>query len=170
MVYHVCMFVPDSAKSLVLQWGHASLTLSSGYPKDTLSHPTTGFGGQLSTLSQRNLSMPAPSMPTGKPCIMLLLICCAPYLCSTNLGPTKPWISSLACLHQRVIPPYSPLQTDSPRLFISYTCLNCYPPWIHPQTKRQRQWADQDFESSLHCVTAWHDISLLTYLPWIGYS
>lgn len=32
MVYHVC------------QWGHASLTLSSVFPKDTLSHPTTVRG------------------------------------------------------------------------------------------------------------------------------
>lgn len=44
MVCHVCMFVPDSAKPLVLQWGHAPLILSSVFPKDPLSHPTTVIG------------------------------------------------------------------------------------------------------------------------------
>ena len=122
---HVC---PRFSQTPSTPVGACSPNIVICVPKGSSFSSDNSYWGQLSTQTQRSLSKPALSVPTGKPCIMLPLVCCATYLCPTSFHPTQLWISSLACLHQKVIPPYSPLPTDFPRLFISFTWLNSNSP------------------------------------------
>ncbi len=42
----------------------------------------------------------------------------------------------------------------------------CY----HPQTNGQTEWANQDLEAALRCITACHPASWSAFLPWIEYA
>nr|XP_033494296.1 uncharacterized protein LOC117264451 [Epinephelus lanceolatus] len=96
------LFIPPSARSPVLQWGHASKVACHPGFLWTLTLLRRSFGGQPSQLTPESLSPPAPSVLVANLLIKHLLASYTPCLFLIIPGPTLLWTSLLDSHLQRV--------------------------------------------------------------------
>lgn len=180
------LFVPESVRSQVLQWGHSLQSLPTG----------------TRTLQLLRRHFRWPTMDVTSRLLVSSTLCRFPV----TPGLTSLWAWSLGCPHPKVIPLYSPSLTVFLSLFISLHfrsfpqpgkqriswCIMCSDSMaspqtsfligalsscrrfgrlsislssgFHPQINRQAEHTNQDLEAALRCGAAQNPVSWSAHL------